>query len=77
MTTFTPALDLGIVQPAPSRSRWGSTAVDRRRLLLGSANLSIAGLVGNHEMAIVADGAVAEVAAGRIEHLFSRLPVWP
>jgi hypothetical protein len=25
MTTFTPALDLGIVQPAPSRSRWGST----------------------------------------------------
>lgn len=47
---------------------------DRRRTLIGSANLSRGGFVGNHEMGVVVEGAVVEIAAARIEDLLARLP---
>lgn len=47
---------------------------DRRRALIGSANLSHGGFVGNHEMGVVVEGAVVETAAARIEDLLHRLP---
>ena len=47
---------------------------DRRRALIGSANLSRGGFVGNHEMGVVIEGLVIETAAARIEDLLNRLP---
>lgn len=46
---------------------------DRRRALIGSANLSRGGLVSNHEMAVVVEGPAAEAAADRIDQLVLRL----
>lgn len=46
-----------------------SLVVDRRRAVVGSANLTFHGMISAHEMAVVVDGPAAEQIAGRIDLL--------
>lgn len=45
--------------------------VDRRQALVGSANLTWRGLVGNHELAVVVSGSTASRIAGLLDKLCS------
>lgn len=45
--------------------------VDRRRALIGSANLSHHGLSTNYELAVLVDGEAADVVARAIDHLLA------
>ena len=45
--------------------------VDRRIALIGSSNLSRRGLLANHEIAVVVQGAGAAIAASALDRLFA------
>lgn len=50
---------------------------DRRRAMVGSSNLSRRGLIANHELAVLIEGAPAEEIARVLEFLCSRKYAWP
>ena len=63
---YAPLAEVASFEPAGRRSDLHAkvVVVDRRRALVGSANLSLRGLQANHELAVLVEGpAAAEIAS--------------